>query len=82
LLAVRTDATVLPSFSVPQADGSYRVFYGPPLETERTGDRERDAAAVTADCTAVIERWIREHPELWLWMHRRFKTVPPPDPEG
>jgi len=78
LLAVRTGATVLPSFSVPQPDGTYVVYYGPPVETPGTGDRERDAATVTAECTAVIERWIREHPEIWLWMHRRWKTPPPP----
>jgi KDO2-lipid IV(A) lauroyltransferase len=56
------------------------VFYGPPVTVERTGDRERDAWTVTAQCTAVIEQWVRKHPELWLWMHRRWKTRPPEDP--
>lgn len=23
--------------------------------------------------TAVVEGWVREHPEQWLWMHRRWR---------
>jgi KDO2-lipid IV(A) lauroyltransferase len=76
LLALRTGAPVLPSFSVPRPDGTYHVVYEPPVAIERTGDRERDVLELTARCTAIVERWVRRHPEAWLWMHRRFKTRP------
>ncbi len=79
LLALRTDAAVVPVFSVPLEDGSYRIVYEPAVPVERTADRERDVVRLTAECTAIIERWVRRHPELWLWMHRRWKTAPPPD---
>jgi hypothetical protein len=31
---------------------------------------------ITQACTDEIERQIREHPQYWLWMHRRWKTRP------
>jgi KDO2-lipid IV(A) lauroyltransferase len=34
--------------------------------------------AHTAEITAALERLIRQHPEQWLWLHRRWKVQPPP----
>jgi KDO2-lipid IV(A) lauroyltransferase len=79
LLALRTEAAVLPCFSIPQRDGTYRAIYEPALEIRSTGDREADVLRLTAECTAIIERWVRQYPEFWLWMHRRWKTQPPPN---
>jgi KDO2-lipid IV(A) lauroyltransferase len=77
LLALRTDAPVLPIRCLPLPRGRYRVTYGPELEIERTDDRHRDVERLTARCTSIIEHWVRENPEYWLWMHRRWKTQPP-----
>lgn len=77
LLALRTGASLIPVFSLPEADGGWRVVYEPPVTIEPSGDRERDVEALTAKCTAIVETWVRRHPELWLWMHRRWKTRPP-----
>lgn len=81
LLALRTGAAVVPVFSVPRPDGTYDVTYEPPVEIRDTGDREADVRRITECCTGIIERWVRAHPELWLWMHRRWKT-PLPRSEG
>jgi KDO2-lipid IV(A) lauroyltransferase len=77
LLALRTGAAVVPTFSIPRPDGTYRIVYEPEIEVLDTGNRDRDILELTATCTAVIEKWVRRHPELWLWMHRRWKTEPP-----
>lgn len=77
LLALRTGAPVVPVFSLPEAGGSYRIVYEPPVEVERTGDRDADIVRLTEACTRIIEEWVRRRPELWLWMHRRWKTRPP-----
>lgn len=78
LLAIRTGAVVIPSFSVPVGKGRYRVVYEPPVEVPSTGDRDRDVLELTARCTSIIEKWVRRYPEQWLWMHRRWKTTPEP----
>lgn len=75
-LALRTGAAVVPARCVAEPKGRYRITYGPPLEPRRSGDREADARDLTARCTGILESWIRECPEQWLWMHRRWKTRP------
>jgi KDO2-lipid IV(A) lauroyltransferase len=39
-----------------------------------SGDREADIAAMTQALADMIERWVRETPEQWLWMHRRWRV--------
>jgi Kdo2-lipid IVA lauroyltransferase/acyltransferase len=40
-------------------------------------DREAEAVRLTAACNALLEAAIRRNPSEWVWMHRRWKTVPP-----
>lgn len=76
-LALRTGAAVVPTFSIPERDGTYRVVYEPRLAVADTGDLERDIEDLTRRATARLEAWVRRDPELWLWMHRRWKSRPP-----
>lgn len=80
MLAVRSGAAVVPVRCTPDGGGRYHLEFEPPVPVETGDDRAADIEAVTAACTAVLERWIREHPTYWLWMHRRWKTRPPADP--
>lgn len=75
-LAARLDAPVLPVFSFPEPDGSYRVVYGPPLARPTSPDREAAALEITAAATARIEEAIRQCPGAWFWMHQRWRTRP------
>jgi len=75
-IALRTDAAVVPGFLFAEPNGRYKLTFGPALELIRTSDPESDIVANTALFTASIERSIREYPEQWLWMHRRWKTRP------
>jgi len=81
LMALRTGAAIVPTYSVPLGGGRYHVVYEPEVSVEPSGDLGRDTLELTAACTRRIEAWVRERPELWLWMHRRWKT-PPPAPEA
>ncbi len=75
-LALRTGAPVVPVFGVPRPGGRYRIEYLPEVQVEPTGDRARDVVALTQECTRIIEDRIRDRPDLWLWIHRRWKRRP------
>jgi KDO2-lipid IV(A) lauroyltransferase len=76
LLALHTEAPVLPAHMVRQPDNRYRLVIGPEVEVTRTGDREADILANTQRFTKVIEETVRKYPEQWLWVHQRWKTRP------
>jgi KDO2-lipid IV(A) lauroyltransferase len=76
LLALRTDATVLPGYLTPLEGGRYRIRFLPPLDLVRTGDRTRDVEVNTRLFNRIVERIVREQPETWLWGHKRWKNQP------
>lgn len=51
----------------------FRVSLSPALEVPRTADAEADIAETMRRVTALIEGWVRERPDQWLWLHRRWK---------
>jgi KDO2-lipid IV(A) lauroyltransferase len=73
LLALRAGSAVVPAFSVPRPDGSYRLVYEAEIPVRRSGDVSADARQLTALYTARVEGWVRQHPESWFWMHNRWK---------
>ena len=75
-LAVRTGAPVVPVFCWPKDDGRYHIVYFPEVEVEPSGDPNLDAYRLTAQCTRLIEEQVRLRPELWSWMHQRWRTRP------
>jgi KDO2-lipid IV(A) lauroyltransferase len=74
-LAAHTGAAIIPGFAVwSDTEGRYILKFYPPIEA--TGDQLRDTQAVQS----ALERAIREYPEQWLWIHRRWKTRPAGEP--
>jgi Kdo2-lipid IVA lauroyltransferase/acyltransferase len=74
-LAARSGAAVIPGFALWSAEeGRYVLRFYPPVEM--TGDAEKDTAALHK----VLENVIREYPDQWLWIHRRWKTRPAGEP--
>jgi KDO2-lipid IV(A) lauroyltransferase len=77
-IAAKTGASVVPGFLLwEKTEQQYVLHFGNEIEVIRTGDPEQDVVANTASFTAAIEGYIRQYPEQWLWLHRRWKTRPP-----
>ncbi len=76
IIALRTGATVLPVFVV-REDDHHRLVIGRALEVTKTGDLQRDIHNLTALFTRTVESHVRQYPDHWLWIHRRWKTRPP-----
>jgi Kdo2-lipid IVA lauroyltransferase/acyltransferase len=75
-LALRTGAPVIPVFAVPTSDGRYRMIYEHPVEPPPASSPDA-VREFTQRCTDVLEMYVRRHPHLWLWMHRRWRGVEP-----
>jgi KDO2-lipid IV(A) lauroyltransferase len=75
-LALRTGAPVVPVFALPLGGGRYRMIYEHPVEPPRT-DSDQAIREFTQRCTDVLEMYVRRHPNLWLWMHRRWRDGGP-----
>ncbi len=71
MLSIITGAPVVHFTTVPLAGGRYRVSLRPPIEP--AGKGEGAQAALTRRYMEEIEHDIRRQPELWLWMHRRWR---------
>ncbi len=74
LLARQTECPIHGMRVVRLPDGN--SFWGEitdPVEPARSADGRIDIKGTMQAITSVIEGWIREHPEQWLWLHRRWR---------
>jgi KDO2-lipid IV(A) lauroyltransferase len=71
-LARRTGAAVLPLHTFRGPDGVTTARIEPEFNL---GADTADASVATQRVASRVERWVRGHPEQWLWIHRRFKNV-------
>jgi len=74
VLALRTGAPVIPVFALPNGAGRYHLVYERPVDPP-ADDSPEAIRDFTQRCTDVLEMQVRRHPELWLWMHRRWRDA-------
>jgi Kdo2-lipid IVA lauroyltransferase/acyltransferase len=80
-IALRTDAAVVPTFAIwDEKLRKYRLRFDPAVELIRTGELEAEIRANTQRFTKIIEDYVRQYPDQWLWVHRRWKTRPEGQP--
>lgn len=76
LMAHRTGVPVIPCYDFRCDDGTHRIVIEPPIVTPTGLDdrlKEENISALTQVYTDKIEAIVRQHPEQWMWIHRRWK---------
>lgn len=77
-LSLATGAPLFFGTAIREGDGYHAVVE--PVVTDRSGaDAELD---LTSKWVALLETWVRRHPEQYFWFHRRWKTAPPDSDSG
>ena len=72
-LALKTGAPVVPVFMIRDGFQKHRLLVKEPLELVQTGDVEKDVEINTQIFTHVLESMIRQYPDQWFWVHRRWE---------
>jgi len=73
-LSNRTGALVVTAKTFRDTDGRINICMNPALDL---GELAQDEVRTTALLAKMVENWIREFPDQWLWIHRRFKNIDP-----
>lgn len=70
--ALRYDAPIIPARVIRKNGVNFEVIIYPQLEYEKTGDKEKDVYNIMLKVNQILEKWIKEYPEQWFWVHKRW----------
>ena len=73
VLAMKTGAPVLPVFMIRNGHGKHRLLVKEPIPLTHTGDIKKDVEANTQRLNRTVESMVREYPDQWFWVHRRWE---------
>ncbi len=76
LLARMAKAAVVPIVIIRKKPMRYSMIIFPELTFDYESDRNEDVKRVLTKVTEILENTIKENPEHWVWMHKRWKTKP------
>jgi KDO2-lipid IV(A) lauroyltransferase len=80
-MALRAGSTIVFTFCIPDGTG-HRLEFEQPIFVDQLSEDERNPEALTRRINDVISRRIESRPELWLWMHDRWKGTATGESEG
>jgi Kdo2-lipid IVA lauroyltransferase/acyltransferase len=71
-MAVKRDSTIVFAFCIPQKT-RHRLEFEEPIRVAQLTEEEKDPVVLTTRINEVISRHIIARPDIWLWMHDRWK---------
>ncbi|WP_417793615.1 lysophospholipid acyltransferase family protein [Terasakiella pusilla] len=70
--ALRYKCPLVPVRIVRTKGANFKIIFTAPLDVIETDNRKDDILKIMTEVNQVIEGWVREHPDQWLWLHRRW----------
>ena len=77
-MAQRTGAQVIPIYTVRKKSGKHLIRVFPEIEFKEESDKTESLRATTQRYNDFIEKVVSDHPEQWMWVHKRWKTFREP----
>jgi Kdo2-lipid IVA lauroyltransferase/acyltransferase len=72
-LARHIDCPIYGTRAIRLPDHRLQVELVGPIEVPRDPDGRVNVEGTMQAITSIVEGWVREHPEQWLWLHRRWR---------
>ncbi len=82
VFSMRTGAPIVPMFIYRLGGPRHRIVIEPPIHVDESGTKSERLLHAVERLTALIEKYIRQHPHEWGWIHKRWKARPKEEKEG
>jgi Kdo2-lipid IVA lauroyltransferase/acyltransferase len=76
VLALKTGTPLLFGADVRDSDGKHTIYLQKIDHSDLSGVSEENVRILTQRHASVLERYVRQWPDHWFWMHKRWKTKP------
>ncbi len=73
ILAIKTGAPLIYGITIRQPDFSYKVILEKINLVDLPDDEEEKVKEISQRLASFLEKYVRQYPEQWLWMHKIWK---------
>ena len=73
-IALRFGCPIIFLVCIRQKNGKYSVYLGKPIFLKQKDSFDINVENYTQKFTSLLEKWIRQYPSQWFWLHKRWRT--------
>jgi KDO2-lipid IV(A) lauroyltransferase len=76
ILALKLNVPIVPMAVIQTREGNYKIYVREEVKPLVGKTKEENIYYLTQKCTEFLEQVIREYPDQWIWMHKRWLRSP------